>query len=114
MVVKQPQFTRGKEPTLLCNHVVLVKFHLDDSMAGMKKTLWFSVALAEAVIARLLSLYPVTNAPRIGFTRIEVLRPNAAYFAGMLFGDLIRLMPVALLIWHMVWIFRTRLFQAVG
>jgi hypothetical protein len=83
-------------------------------MAGMKKTLWFSLALAEGVIACLLSRYPVTNALRIGFTRIEVLQANAAYFAGMLFGDLIRLIPAALLIWHMVWIFRRRLFQAVG
>jgi hypothetical protein len=83
-------------------------------MAGMKKTLWFSVALAEAVIACLLSRYPVTNVLRIGFTRTEVVQPNAGYFAGMLFGDFIRLIPVALLIWHMVWIFRRRLFQTVG
>jgi hypothetical protein len=31
MVVKQPQFTRVEEPTLLCNHVVLAKFHLYDN-----------------------------------------------------------------------------------
>jgi hypothetical protein len=84
------------------------------SMAGMKKTLWFSVALAEVAIACLLSRYPVTNALKIGFTRIQVLQSNSAYFAGMLFGDLIRLIPVALLIWHTVWICRRRLFQAIG
>jgi hypothetical protein len=37
MVVKQPQFTRVEEPTLLCNHqVVLSRFHFD-SAAGYQR-----------------------------------------------------------------------------
>jgi hypothetical protein len=30
LVVKQPQFTRVEEPTLLCNQVVFGRFHLSD------------------------------------------------------------------------------------
>jgi len=46
------------------------------------------------------------NALRIAFTRKAVLVPNWAYFAGMFFGDLVRVMIACLLIYHAVRIVR--------
>lgn len=74
----------------------------------MKKTLWVLLVLAESITASILGWPACRNALMIAMTRREVLGPNAYYFAGMLFGDAIKLAIPLLLIGHAVWIVRTR------
>ena len=72
---------------------------------------WLLLAFAETGLAYYLGRAPIYNSIKIANTRRAVLEPNAAYFAGMFFGDVIRLIPVIILIGHTVWIFRKRIFR---
>jgi hypothetical protein len=72
----------------------------------MKKFLWGALALAETVIAVPLAYPALLNALIIARTRSAVFVPNHAYFLGMLFGDVIRIVPAGLLIWHAIVIIR--------
>jgi hypothetical protein len=65
-----------------------------------------SLALIEALIALILARPAVLNALKIVFTRKAIFLPNWAYFAGMLFGDLVKVTIASLLIWHAVRITR--------
>ncbi len=71
--------------------------------------MWAVFAFAESLLAFVLAAPAILNAIKVANTRIEVLDPNWAYFAGMLFGDAIRLAPAALLTWHAIWIARRRI-----
>jgi hypothetical protein len=73
----------------------------------MKTFLWAMLALVESVFAFIVATPGVLNALRIGFTRKQVLVPNWAYFAGMLFGDFLRLAVAALFIWYAIRMTRT-------
>jgi hypothetical protein len=75
-------------------------------MARSRKFLWGALALIEAAIAIPLAYPAALNALILARTRGAVLVPNRWYFFGMLFGDLIRIVPASLLIWHAVIIAR--------
>lgn len=72
----------------------------------MKKIIWGFLALAELLLAFLLARPAIFNMLLIAFTRRAILAPNLWYFAGMLFGDLIRGLIACLLIYHAVRIVR--------
>ncbi len=65
------------------------------------------LAGVELVIGFFLGRPAGLNALRVAYTRKEVLMPNAAYFAGMLFGDLLRAIIVGFLVWHVFRIVKT-------
>ncbi|HTA23229.1 MAG TPA: hypothetical protein VK763_06820 [Terriglobales bacterium] len=58
----------------------------------VKKLMWGLLALAESLLAFMLARPAVVNVLRIAFTRQVVLVQHSGYFAGMLFGDLVRLL----------------------
>jgi hypothetical protein len=80
----------------------------------MKKLMWGLLALAESIFAFVLARPAVFNALRIAFTRKAVLVPNFWYFAGMLFGDLARVIIACFLIFHAVRIVRRLATQALA
>jgi hypothetical protein len=75
----------------------------------MKKFLWGALALIEAAVAIYLAYPAVLNTLMIARTRSSVFVPNRYYFLGMLFGDFVRIVPAALLIWHATLIVRKRM-----
>jgi hypothetical protein len=85
-----------------------------ESMAAMKTLLWGTLALVESVLAFIVARPGVLNVLRIAFTRKEVLVPDWAYFAGMLFGDFLSLALAALLIWHAIRITRKLIAKPVA
>jgi hypothetical protein len=83
-----------------------------EGWTDMKKLMWGLLALAELLIAFMLVRPAVFNALKIAFTRKAVLEPNWAYFAGMLVGDLIRVMIACLLVYHAFRIVRNSIIKS--
>jgi hypothetical protein len=75
----------------------------------MNRPVWTLLMLVEIAIASILGWRPLLSALTIANTRTEVFGPNAWYFAGMLFGDFLKLAIPIFLIVHAVWIVRRRL-----
>jgi hypothetical protein len=80
----------------------------------MKKLMWGLLALAESLLGFMLARPAVFSALRIAFTRKAVLVPNLWYFAGMLFGDLVRVVIACFLIWHAARIMRRLITRTVA
>jgi hypothetical protein len=80
----------------------------------VKKIMWGLLALAESLLAFVLAHAAILNMLRIVLTRKAVLTPNFWYFAGMFFGDLIKMLIPGLLIYHAIGIVRRLLNKALA
>jgi len=80
----------------------------------VKKIMWGLLALAESLLAFVLARAAILNMLRIVLTRKAVLAPNLWYFAGMFFGDLIKVLIPSLLIYHAIRIVRQLLNKALA
>jgi len=84
----------------------------------MQKATWSFLALAEVVLSIFVAQPAILNAIKIANTRKEVLDLNWGYWAGMLFGDAVRVILALLLTWHAIRItgrlFRTRMSRRAG
>ena len=77
----------------------------------MKKMMWGLLAIAEFFLAFVLAHPAILNMLMISRTRKTVLEQDSAYFAGMLFGDVIRGLPACLLVCHAILIGRKLFFK---
>lgn len=72
----------------------------------MSRCLWWCLGLLETTASAWLIWPLIVFVAKIAHTRRDILVSNEWYFAGMFLGYSLRLIPVALLVLHSIWIFR--------
>jgi hypothetical protein len=77
----------------------------------MSRLWWGFLAALETVASAWLILPLIVFMIRIALTRRDILVSNEWYFAGMFLGYTPRLIPIALLVSHSVWIVRRRILR---
>jgi len=77
----------------------------------MSRFWWGLLAVLESVASAWLILPLIVFMIKIALTRREILVSNEWYFAGMFIGYTPRLIPIALLVFHSVWIVRRRILR---